>query len=57
MYVRHHTAHFVFGVPVRPSDSNYEQRLAIHRKYLRRFQSIQWVCQDSDIADKFLAWG
>eukprot|EP01036_Dinobryon_divergens_P026812 gene26812-35502_t len=50
--------HFVFGAPRQPTEPNYEQRLAIHNKYLRRFETIQWICADSsELADKFIAWG
>eukprot|EP01035_Chromulina_nebulosa_P038243 gene38243-51655_t len=53
----HHTAFFVFGKPNDVSSSDYKTRLDIHEKYLRKYESIQWMCEEGDLMKKFVSWG
>jgi len=40
-----------------PTHPKYEERLKIHNKYLKIYESIQWMCAEEDINEKFIAWG
>mmetsp|Transcript_11280 Transcript_11280/g.15513 ORF Transcript_11280/g.15513 Transcript_11280/m.15513 type:complete len:84 (+) Transcript_11280:2-253(+) len=52
----HHNAAWVFGKPD-PSHPKYQERLEIHNKYLKIYESIVWMCAEEDINQKFIAWG